>query len=104
MSIKRSTPTIMKFGTYGVRMKNGAAWPTSQCQEDAVRIRYTAGYNGVLVTDGGTGSLPGALAAAIKLMVGDLYQNRETVAGQISAVPMSLTVDRLLSPFRSIEV
>ncbi|WP_103728924.1 head-tail connector protein [Novosphingobium sp. HII-3] len=59
---------------------------------ETVRIRWTAGYD----------TLPAPIRAAILLMVGDLYAFRETaVVGATSAdVPMSLTVQRLLSPFR----
>jgi len=73
-------------------------WPTVWPQPawrggdgETVRIRYRAGYE----------TLPSALRSAILLMVGDLYRNRDTVAavGAV-AVPMSTTVENLLSPFR----
>lgn len=69
------------------------SWPTSvRCQREAVRVTYGAGYEEV----------PGAIVAAIKLMAGDLFGNRETVVtGTIAAaIPMSTTVERLLTPFR----
>lgn len=75
----------------GIELSPGAAWPAAYMRRDAIRIRYEAGY----VTP------PPAIVAATLLMVGDLYQNRETSgAGVISAVPMSTTVANLLSPFR----
>ena len=60
---------------------------------ETVRIQYRAGYEIV----------PPAIKAAILLMVGDLYANRETVAigFSVASVPMSTTVDNLLSPFRA---
>ncbi|TDW65355.1 putative phiE125 gp8 family phage protein [Novosphingobium sp. PhB55] len=75
------------------------AWPTSfpvaawrGAAGETVRIRWKAGY----------ADLPPAIQAAILLMVGDLYANRETAAvGSGSApIPMSTTVETLLSPLR----
>lgn len=67
------------------------AWCDALPQEEALRIRYVAGY----------AVLPPAIRAAILLMVGDLYRNRETsVAGVASEVPMSTNVAELLAPLR----
>ncbi|MDB5733227.1 MAG: hypothetical protein JWQ03_3122 [Variovorax sp.] len=68
-------------------------WPTPRAEPEAVRVQYQAGYS----------SLPAAIRAAILLMVGDLDRNRTTVAAganNVAAVPMSTTVENLLSPFR----
>lgn len=61
-------------------------------EAEAMRVRYRAGYE----------KLPPALKAAILLMVGDLYRNRETVTTSASAqaIPMSTSVANLLNPFR----
>lgn len=69
-----------------------SSWPAWISDPEAVRVIYQAGYEIV----------PPAIRAAILLMVGDLYANRETVsAGQIAtSIPMSTTVENLLSPFR----
>lgn len=68
-----------------------APWVGGSLNREAVRVRYRAGYE----------TLPPAIRAAILLMVGDLYENRETVAlGSSSAIPMSTTIERLLAPFR----
>lgn len=71
------------------------SWPTASWRGaggETVRIRYRAGYE----------SLPAPIRAAILLMVGDLYAYRETaVTGTIAAnIPMSTTVQALLSPYR----
>lgn len=75
-----------------VRRVPGAEWPTSSCGR--VVVEYTAGHS----ADG----LPRAITAAILLMVGDLYANRETgVIGTISAdVKMTVTAVRLLTNWR----
>lgn len=71
-------------------------WPSAAWRGDGgetVRIRYRAGY----VT------IPAPIRAAILLMVGDLYRNRDTTVtgvGGSSAIEMSTTVANLLSPFR----
>lgn len=77
----------------GLLLAYEASWPNTRTQRGAVRVTYDAGYE-----DG----IPGPITAAILLMTGDLYANRETaVVGTVAAkVPMSTTVENLLSPFR----
>lgn len=71
----------------------GATWPSTRLEADAVRITYKAGYP--------ADQLPGAIQAALLLMVGDLYDNRSSVTdGPIASVPMSTTVESLLGPYR----
>lgn len=67
------------------------AWSLARPSAAGLRVRYRAGY----------ATLPPAIRAAIMLMVGDLYRNRDSSTPvQASAIPMSTTVDNLLSPFR----
>jgi uncharacterized phiE125 gp8 family phage protein len=69
----------------------GRRWPAVGVHDEAIRIRYRAGYEAV----------PPAIKAAILLMTEDLYANRGTVAaGQSVKVDMSTTVENLLSPFQ----
>jgi uncharacterized phiE125 gp8 family phage protein len=67
-----------------------AAWRGPQ--GDTVRIRYRAGYE----------IAPEPIKVAVLLMVGDLYSFRETavVGANAASVPMSATVETLLSPYR----
>lgn len=54
-------------------------WPVTQCIEDAVRIRYVAGYV----------DAPGAVVSAILLLVGHLYENRQTVSAlKLAEIPL----------------
>lgn len=70
----------------------GTSWPSPRYTADAVRIRYDAGYE----------QAPEAVVAAVLLMVGDLYQRREsTTDGSATAVPMSTSVENLLAPYRA---
>lgn len=72
--------------------------PALEQSPDAVTITYQAGY-------GDAGDVPAPLRAAILMMVGDQYRFTETaVLGAASAVPMSVTVDRLVTPFRRLRV
>lgn len=68
------------------------AWPAFRHTGEGVRVRYVAGYQ----------QLPEPIAAAILLMVGDLFRFRmtATVEGKSAPVPMSATVENLLNPFR----
>lgn len=67
-----------------------ASWPNLRGDAEGVRIRYAAGY----------ATLPPAILSAVMLMVGDLYQNRETVGEVTGPIQMSTTVQALLAPFR----
>lgn len=77
-------------------------WSGGSRREDALRVRYTAGYVADPAADPLVPALPAPIKAAILLMVSDLYNARETfVEGRtVYAVPMSLTVERLLAPYR----
>jgi uncharacterized phiE125 gp8 family phage protein len=82
----------------------GAAWPAAGLHREAVRVRYKAGYAAGVGADPLVAKVPEPIKAAILLMVGDLYQNRETTAAGaasgVSEIPMSTGVANLLSPFR----
>jgi uncharacterized phiE125 gp8 family phage protein len=77
----------------------GGSWPWARCDHESVRIRYIAGY---APADGDTpDALPPPIRAAVLLMVGDLYAHRESVAaGGLARIPVSATVDALLTPLR----
>ncbi len=69
----------------------GKSWPAVRADDESVRVTYQAGY----------AETPMPIRAAILLMVGDLYRFRDTAAMvQMSEVPMSVTVQTLLAPFR----
>lgn len=73
---------------------SGAAfpWEGGSPRQEAIRIRYRAGYEN---------AIPPAICAAILLMVGDLFRNRDTAAPvQMSQIPMATSVEALLRPFR----
>jgi uncharacterized phiE125 gp8 family phage protein len=68
----------------------GTCWPSVQCADGAVSVRFTAGYD----------EIPPAIRNAILLLVGHFNENREAVnVGNIVSV-MPFGVDALLSPYR----
>lgn len=73
---------------------NGQSWPATKAQLNAVKITYTAGY-------GETGtSVPEPIRQAMKLLIGDWYENRgQSVIGTlVEELPMA--VPHLLSMYR----
>jgi uncharacterized phiE125 gp8 family phage protein len=71
----------------------GGSWPGHADEAGAVRIAYTAGYVAAGL------EVPGALDAAVLLMVGHLYSNREAV-GDDALAELPLGVKALCFPFR----
>lgn len=77
-----------------------AVWPSTEDRNGAVRVQFTAGYEPT--TDSPpdlAGNVPEPIKAAILLMVGDMYENREEriVGAIVAELP---TVQRLLTPYR----
>lgn len=87
------------FQPVRLSLSYGASWPAARYSEEAVRIRFVAGYD---ADDEGGDRLPTAIKVAALLMIGDLYENRETVAvGAVSSkIEMSAPVEQLLLPHR----
>lgn len=77
--------------TERIVLRRNAMWPTVTLQEVAgVRVAWSAGY-------GEADSVPVTYKAAIKLVLADLYENREAVnAAQGLTVTPNPTLDRLL--------
>jgi uncharacterized phiE125 gp8 family phage protein len=73
-----------------IRMPPDEDFPAVQSRPDAIKIVFRAGYD----------VIPAGAQAAIMLMVGDLYENRETVGSALTEIPMSMTVTRLLGRYR----
>jgi uncharacterized phiE125 gp8 family phage protein len=73
-----------------------AAWPAVTAATNAIKIRYLAGYG--VDTDGGE-ALPKVLRAAILLVLGHLYANREDTADKaLAAIPLG--AEALMRPLR----
>jgi uncharacterized phiE125 gp8 family phage protein len=71
----------------------GKDWPSTRCQWDAVRIRYTVGW---AVAD-----VPAPIKQAMLLLVAQLYENRvPEVVGGVSLARIAFAIDALLAPYR----
>lgn len=77
----------------------GVAWPATRWQSSSLRVRYRAGYARAGSPDE-TGLIPQPLAAAIKLILGHLYEHRESVVvGQV-VTEVPLGAQWLCRPYR----
>jgi len=90
--------TLSGFRTFDVGVSDGGyilpaigeAWPTANGEPDAVRIKFTAGYEEV----------PASIKHAALLLIGHWFEHRETAAEtKITDLPMA--VDALLMPYRA---
>ena len=72
------------------------AWPAITAATNAVKIRYLAGYD--IDSDGGE-ALPKMIRAAVLLVVGHLYANREA-STEVALTHIPLGVESLLRPHR----
>lgn len=73
----------------------GQTYPSTRSIENAVSIRFYCGY-GTSASD-----VPEGIKAAMKLLIGHWYANREPVALGTIATPIPKAVDTLLWPFVS---
>lgn len=71
-------------------LKSGSSWPTIQQGANAVRVRFRAGYLDQTVSPA-VDAVPGTIKAALLIMVGDLFSNRESsvVGASVSKIPWS---------------
>ena len=92
------TLTTLDSSVYGVDVgrgqiyrNHGESWPAVSIRHDAVQITFVTGYT--------SGNTPPSVDAAVKLIVGDLFENRE---GKIVSAIQSVnpTVKMLLNPER----
>lgn len=68
-----------------VALPYGAPWPALARQDEAIVVRYLAGYP--------PGEVPGPITQWMKLQIGTMYQQREgvVVGVSVSAVPEEIT-------------
>lgn len=70
----------------------GEAWPTTRAQENAVLIRYVAGY-------ANAAEVPAQIKSWMLLRIGMLYENRESVTAGVTLAELP-QIDRLLDAER----
>ena len=75
----------------------GKTWPQTCPIPNTVRIRFEAGY-------GPPETVPAAIKATIKLLVGHLYENREAVITGRTAAKLPFAVNSMLWSYRVLRV
>jgi uncharacterized phiE125 gp8 family phage protein len=70
-----------------------AGWPATFDGINTVTLRFVAGYGAAAV-------VPAPIKAALKLMIGTLYANREDVIVGTTAMELPGGIDRILSTYR----
>lgn len=76
-------------------LKTGQSWPATYAADDAVRIRFVAGYG----ADGT--SVPAAIRAWMWVRISSLYAQREAfITGTSVSDPPGRFLDGLLDPYR----
>jgi uncharacterized phiE125 gp8 family phage protein len=77
-------------------LADGQSWPATRCRWNAVRVRYTVGWE---VAD-----VPAPIKQALLLLVAQMYEHRvpEVIGGTISKV--AFAVDALLDPYRLVSL
>lgn len=81
-----------------VELDEDADWPDTADRPDAVKVTSVCGYGDTAA------SVPRPIRQAGLLMLSELYEHRESVAVGVSAasIPMTLTAERLIAPFRRV--
>lgn len=74
-----------------LRPAQGRSWPATASQMAAVRVEYQVGYDDAA-------SVPAPIRAALLLLIGDLYENRQ--AQQAEPLVENRAVESLLYPYR----
>jgi uncharacterized phiE125 gp8 family phage protein len=79
-----------------IKLNWGQVFPNLFGREDAIRVTMVAGY-------GAATTVPAPIKAAIMLLAGHWYANREAV-GQSSLAELPMAVNALLAPYRRVGV
>ena len=77
-----------------------SAWPMTTTVPNSVRMRYRAGYVADAEASPLVAAVPADIKAAILLMVGTLYAQRETVVVGAAVNEMPWSSEHLLRPYR----
>jgi uncharacterized phiE125 gp8 family phage protein len=75
-----------------VVLASGASWPATSDRINAVRVRFVAGF-------GAAAAVPEPIKAAMLLLIGHLYEHRESeIVGTITS-PLQFALNALLAPY-----
>lgn len=90
-TIDSATYTVDAKGR--VSLAAGASWPSTAWDLNAVRVQFTVGYED-------PAEVPAPIKAAILLLVGHWYANKEAVVIGKTAVEAPMSVKALIAPYR----
>lgn len=97
-----SSSTLYTSDTYTLPgaavLRYGQVWPAIREIENSILVTYVAGF-GTAAT-----SVPGPIKAAILLLLGHLYEHRESVSVGVSVADLPQGFEYLLNPYRIIEM
>jgi uncharacterized phiE125 gp8 family phage protein len=74
----------------------GQSWPSTRCQWDAVRVRYTVGW--------AVDAVPEDIKQSLLLLVAQMYEHRVPEVAGVSMGKVAFAVDSLLSPYRLVRL
>jgi uncharacterized phiE125 gp8 family phage protein len=73
------------------------AWPGTRSVQEAVRVRFQAGYASGNSPEDTTG-LPSTLKQALLLLIGHMFENREAVVTGLTVAELPMGIRMLLTP------
>lgn len=97
-------PTTYVVDDYGtpeqpVVLRAASSWPTVTKAPNTIKVRYRAGYQAEEDPDSDAAPLPRSLRAAVLLVLGHLYENREdSVEKALASIPNG--AEALMRPLR----
>jgi uncharacterized phiE125 gp8 family phage protein len=71
----------------------GESWPATSDRINAVRIRFVAGFGAAAA------AVPEPIKAAMYLLIGHLYEHRESEVVGTTVSPLQMAVNALLAPY-----
>lgn len=86
-SARYTVSTDRRPGT--IRPKYGYIWPIIRPEPDAIKVRYVAGYSTA-------GSIPVGIKHALKLLIGNAYQQRTSEVTGLTTASVAHALDSLL--------
>lgn len=81
-----------------IYLSSGGSWPSTSANANVARIRYRAGY--VDKSGSPEGDVPADIVSAVLLIVGTLYEHRETVVIGGAPAQMPWSAEQLLRRHR----
>ncbi len=82
-----------------ITLAYGKSFPSLRGVTNSVTVTFPAGYEAAIASPVTASTVPESLIAAIMLMLGHLYEHRETVIEAVSAQEMPMSYKALIAPY-----